>query len=77
MKRSVKIAIASGVAVAILGPLAFFWQRSLVPSTYDMAEMGYPDYGGGQQAGHVHGGGAGAISVASLTGRAPATPTSR
>ena len=44
MRKSVKIAVAAGVTVAILGPLAYFWQRSLVPSTYDMAEMGYPDF---------------------------------
>jgi len=73
LKRSVKIAIAAGVTVAILGPLGYFWQRSLVPTTYDMAEMGYPDYGGGQQAGHVHGG-AGSISVASLTGPSTGDP---
>ena len=73
MRRSVKIAIAVGVTVAILGPLGYFWQRSLVPTTYDMAEMGYPDYGGGQPAGHVHGG-AGSISVASLTGPSTGDP---
>ena len=79
MKRSLKIAIAAGATVAILGPLGYFWQRSLVPTTYDMAEMGYPDYGGGQVAGHVHRGGAGSsgagsISVAALTGPSTGDP---
>jgi len=79
LKRSLKIAIAAGATVAILGPLGYIWQRSLVPTTYDMAEMGYPDYGGGQVAGHVHRGGAGSsgagsISVAALTGPSTGDP---
>ncbi|MFF5294471.1 multicopper oxidase family protein [Paractinoplanes globisporus] len=72
MRKSFKIAIASGVTVAILGPLVFFWQQSLVPSTYTMTSMGYPDYGGGQQAGHAHG--TGGLSVASLTGPTTGDP---
>jgi FtsP/CotA-like multicopper oxidase with cupredoxin domain len=35
-------------------PLAWFWQASLVPDTYDMAEMGHADYGGGPRTGHHH-----------------------
>jgi FtsP/CotA-like multicopper oxidase with cupredoxin domain len=71
VRQSFKIAIAVGATAAILGPLGFFWQQSLVPSTYDMASMGYPDYGGGQQTGHVHSGG---LDVATLTGPSTGEP---
>jgi FtsP/CotA-like multicopper oxidase with cupredoxin domain len=33
--------------VAILAPLAWLWQASLVPAAYSVMSMGYPDYGGG------------------------------
>ncbi|HEX5199124.1 MAG TPA: multicopper oxidase family protein [Actinoplanes sp.] len=72
MRQSVKIAIAVGATVAILGPLGYFWQQSLIPSTYDMASMGFPDYGGGQQAGHAHG--AGGLDVATLKGPSTGDP---
>ncbi|MFC7279462.1 multicopper oxidase family protein [Paractinoplanes rhizophilus] len=58
--------------MAILGPLGYFWQQSLIPSTYDMASMGFPDYGGGQQAGHAHG--AGGLDVATLKGPSTGDP---
>ncbi|MFI5892564.1 multicopper oxidase family protein [Actinoplanes sp. NPDC051513] len=72
MRKSFKIAIAAGATVAILGPLGYFWQQSLVPSTYDMASMGYPDYGGGQQAGHAHA--TGGLDVAALKGPSTGDP---
>jgi len=72
VRKSIKIAIAAGATVAILGTLGYFWQDSLVPSTYDMAEMGYADYGGGAATGHVHG--EGGLSVATLTGPSTGTP---
>jgi FtsP/CotA-like multicopper oxidase with cupredoxin domain len=72
VRKSIKAAIAATAAVAILGPLGYLWQDSLVPSTYDMAEMGYADFGGGPAAGHSHG--AGALSVADLTGPTTGTP---
>lgn len=34
-------------AVAVLGPLGWLWQASLLPDTYSVADMGYADYGGG------------------------------
>ncbi|HEU4812551.1 MAG TPA: multicopper oxidase family protein [Nocardioides sp.] len=37
---------AAATAVVVL-PLGWFWQASLLPDTYDLAAMGYPDYGGG------------------------------
>jgi FtsP/CotA-like multicopper oxidase with cupredoxin domain len=72
VRKSTKIAIAAGATVAILGTLGYFWYGSLVPSTYDMAAMGYPDYGGGAATGHSHG--AGGLSVATLTGPSTGTP---
>ncbi|WP_433295463.1 multicopper oxidase family protein [Actinoplanes sp. CA-030573] len=72
MRRSVKIAIAVGATVAILGPLGYFWQQSLVPSTYNMATMGYADFGGGPQTGHVHS--AGGLDVSTLTGPSTGDP---
>ncbi|MEU4424068.1 multicopper oxidase family protein [Actinoplanes sp. NPDC024001] len=65
MRTSVRAAIASVAALVVLGPLAWFWYDSLVPGTYDMAAMGYPDYGGGPAAAHRHSDG---ISVADLRG---------
>ena len=47
------------------------WQSSLLPDSYDIAEMGYADYGGGPRTGHDHGHG---VAVADLVGdpdRAP------
>ena len=32
--------------VAILTPLAILWQASLVPKSFSVLDMGYPDYGG-------------------------------
>ena len=72
MRRQLKLAVAIGATLAILGPLGYFWQDSLVPSTYDMAAMGYADFGGGPATGHQHG--RGGISVAALTGPASGTP---
>ncbi|BCJ41857.1 metallo-oxidoreductase [Actinoplanes ianthinogenes] len=65
MRRSTRAAIAVVAALAVLGPIGYFWYDSLVPGTYDMATMGYPDSGGGPAAGHDHGAG---LSVADLRG---------
>jgi FtsP/CotA-like multicopper oxidase with cupredoxin domain len=72
VRQSIRAAVAVTAAVAILGPLGYLWQDSLVPSTYDMAEMGYADFGGGPQAGHSHD--AGTLSVTDLTGPTTGTP---
>jgi FtsP/CotA-like multicopper oxidase with cupredoxin domain len=49
-------------ALAIVVPLGWFWQDSLVPDSYSIMDMGYPDTGGGPA--HQHTG----VSVATLTG---------
>ena len=72
MRTPVRVAVGVVVALALLGPLGYLWQRSLIPANYDMAEMGYADFGGGPAAGHHHG--SEGISVASLTGPATGTP---
>ena len=33
-------------------PLGWFWQASLLPDSYDMAAMGYADWGGGPSGQH-------------------------
>jgi FtsP/CotA-like multicopper oxidase with cupredoxin domain len=63
VRNSTRIVIAVAATLALVGPLAYFWQHSLVPSTYDMTMMGYADNGGGPDA-HRHGG----TSVAELKG---------
>ncbi len=65
MRTSVRAAIAVVAALAVLGPLGYFFLDSLVPSTYDMATMGYADNGGGPDA-HRHS--SGGLSVADLKG---------
>ncbi len=65
MRTSVRAAIAVVASFAVLGPIGYFFVDSLVPSTYDMATMGYADNGGGPDA-HRHG--SGGLSVADLKG---------
>lgn len=65
MRTSIRAAIATVAALAVLGPVGYFWYDSLVPGTYDMAAMGYPDYGGGAVVSHDHSAG---MSVADLKG---------
>ncbi|MEV6301481.1 multicopper oxidase family protein [Actinoplanes sp. NPDC051861] len=65
MRTGVRAAIASVAALAVLGPIGWFWYDSLVPGTYDMAAMGYADFGGGPAVDHRHTGG---LSVADLRG---------
>ncbi len=55
--------VAGTATAALVLPLGWMWQTSLLPDTYDMAAMGYPDWGGGPTGGHEHHG----APVASLT----------
>ncbi len=65
-RRRVSAIVGVVVAVAIIAPLAWFWQQSLLPDTYSVMDMGYHDYGGGpvpasmadmgdDMSGHDHG----------------------
>ncbi|WP_329474457.1 multicopper oxidase family protein [Kribbella sp. NBC_01484] len=64
--------VALGIALAVLVPLGYLWATSLVPGSYNAAEMGYADYGGGSTDGHAHH--HGAMSVKDLTGPTTGTP---
>src|SRR5512133_360751 len=50
----VRLIISLVAALAILAPLAWLWQASLVPNSYSVMGMGYLDYGGGLVASHDH-----------------------
>ena len=60
-----RLVVALIATVAILAPLAWLWQSSLVAKSYSVMGMGYLDYGGGPAGGHDHE--AGARSVADIT----------
>ena len=44
-----RLLIALVATVAVLGPLAYYWQASLLPDSYSVMDMGYADYGGGPE----------------------------
>jgi FtsP/CotA-like multicopper oxidase with cupredoxin domain len=46
--RRLRVWLPSLLAVAILATLGVMWQRSLLPSSYSVMDMGYDDLGGGQ-----------------------------
>ncbi len=46
--------MAAAATTALLAPLAWMWWSSLLPEAYDMAEMGYADWGGGPALPHDH-----------------------
>lgn len=50
--RRIRLMAAGTATVALLGPLAWYWQASFLPASYGMTGMGYADYGGGP-AGHA------------------------
>jgi len=53
-----RLVLAAAGTLALVLPLGWMWWSSLLPDTYDLAEMGYADYGGGPvpegSAGHGH-----------------------
>jgi FtsP/CotA-like multicopper oxidase with cupredoxin domain len=48
-KERRRLLIALVATVALLAPLAWFWQDSLLPDSYSVMDMGYADYGGGPE----------------------------
>ena len=54
VRARTRLWLASGATAALVLPLGWMWQASLLPGSYDMAEMGYADWGGGQQGSHDH-----------------------
>ncbi len=59
--------VAGAATAALLLPLAWFWQQSLVPDTYDIAAMGEADWGGGPVDDHAGMDGMTGTPVADLT----------
>ena len=51
----VRLIVSVLATVAILAPLAWLWQSSLVGNSYSVMAMGTLDYGGGPVADHGHG----------------------
>jgi FtsP/CotA-like multicopper oxidase with cupredoxin domain len=47
--RGLRSAVAGAVTLAIVGTLGWFWYGSLLPDRYDLAAMGYQDWGGGTE----------------------------
>lgn len=72
VRARVRLAAAGTATVVLLAPLVWLWQGSLLPDRYAVTGMGYPDYGGGPDAGgsdhaaHGRAHGAGARSVTAL-----------
>ena len=63
-KQRIRTLIAVAATAVVLLPLGWFWQQSLLPSTYSVMDLGYADYGGGP---HMPGGMSGGdTSVADL-----------
>ena len=69
----VRLVVSVVATVAILAPLAWLWQSSLVGSSYSVMGMGTLDYGGGPVDGHGHG--STDRSITDWWGTAPARPT--
>ena len=49
-KERKRLLVALAATAVVLLPLAWFWQQSLMPSTYSVMDMGYVDYGVGPAA---------------------------
>jgi FtsP/CotA-like multicopper oxidase with cupredoxin domain len=61
--RRTRLWLATGATAVLVLPLAWMWQTSLLPDSYDMAQMGYADWGGGPRGDHHHADG---VAVAEL-----------
>ena len=73
-RKQLKVLLPIVATVAILAPLAWLWQASLMPKSYSVMDMGYHDFGVGQGAdpaatggGNAHGGIHGTRSVVDFT----------
>jgi FtsP/CotA-like multicopper oxidase with cupredoxin domain len=65
VRRRLRVALSTGAALAVLGPVGWFWQDSLLPGTYSVMDMGYVDSGHGTAEAHAHG--AGGVDLRTLT----------
>jgi FtsP/CotA-like multicopper oxidase with cupredoxin domain len=64
-----RVLLALLATIVVLAPIAWLWQRSLVPNDLSPMEMGYADYGGGPVT-HAHHG----QDVSTLTGPSDQAP---
>ena len=64
LSRRAKTLTAVAAAVAVLAPVAWFWQASLLPDAFSIADMGQHDPGGHQ---HDHGASTAPQAVDALT----------
>jgi FtsP/CotA-like multicopper oxidase with cupredoxin domain len=81
-RRRVRALLGILLPVLLLAGGGWYWQRSLLPGSYSVMDMGHPDYGGGpvpasevmgqSEEGHAIAGMAGGTSVATLVG--PSSP---
>ncbi len=46
-RRGVRLGVAGSAALLVVGPLAWMWRDSVLPTTYSAMNMGYADFGGG------------------------------
>ncbi|HLM22619.1 MAG TPA: hypothetical protein VK390_13985, partial [Propionibacteriaceae bacterium] len=72
-RKRLKMLLPIMATVAIVAPLAWLWQASLLPKSYSVMDMGYSDFGGGTgnepaaSGGHGHAASPGTRSVVDFT----------
>ena len=49
--RHRRLLVAVVAALVVVAPIGYLWASSLLPDTYSVMDMGYPDYGGGPRPG--------------------------
>jgi len=49
--RHRRLLVAVVAALVVIAPIGYLWASSLLPDTYSVMDMGYPDYGGGPRPG--------------------------
>src|SRR5687768_245101 len=57
MRNKLATRISAALAALILVFVGWQWWQSLVPSTYSAMDMGYADFGGGEEFAHGSAGG--------------------
>src|SRR4051794_41907777 len=68
--------LAAGAATAaIVGPIGYLWQQSLLPDSYSVMSMGYADSGGGPSPGTHRGGPPGSVFTVAAGRRADVVMT--
>lgn len=55
MRGRLRLLLAVGLTLALVLPVGWMWWDSRLPASYSVADMGVPDYGGGEGFAHLHG----------------------